>query len=156
MVFALSLCAVAHADNSAKAVFEEMKKLAGTWTGVEAGQTYKVVYRVTGGGSALVETQFPGSEHEMVTVYHMDGKQLMMTHYCAAGNQPTMRYVPGRTPNSFDFKFVRGTNMTLKDMYMHSVNIRIAGKDKLVEKWSNYNNGKPMASMTFELSRAKE
>ena len=50
-----------------------------------------VVYKLTGAGSALVETQFPGTGHEMVSVYHLDGDDLRMTHYCAAGNQPRVK-----------------------------------------------------------------
>jgi hypothetical protein len=36
------------------------------------------------------EIMFPGSEHEMTNVYHLDGNELVVTHYCAAGNQPRM------------------------------------------------------------------
>ena len=48
-------------------------------------------YAVTAAGSAVVETVFPGTEHEMVTVYHADGSDLVLTHYCMEGNQPRMR-----------------------------------------------------------------
>ena len=41
-----------------------------------------VTYKVTSGGSAVVETIGPGTEHEMVTVIHPDGDDLMLTHYC--------------------------------------------------------------------------
>ena len=46
--------------------------------------------RTTGGGSAVTETLFPGTAHEMMSVYHMDGDDLVLTHYCAGGNQPRM------------------------------------------------------------------
>ena len=48
-------------------------------------------YRVTAAGSAVMEVLFPGTDHEMVTVYHQDGDDLILTHYCAAGNQPRMK-----------------------------------------------------------------
>ena len=42
----------------------------------------------------------PWLEYEMScldhAVYHMDGPDLVMTHYCAAGNQPTMKFKPGK------------------------------------------------------------
>jgi hypothetical protein len=47
------------------------------------GMPVRVEYRVTGAGSAVVETLFPGTPHEMVTVYHARKGVLCMTHYCA-------------------------------------------------------------------------
>ena len=52
------------------------------------------VFKLTGGGSAVQETIFPGAAHEMVSVYHADGKDVVMTHYCALGNQPKMKLDP--------------------------------------------------------------
>src|SRR6202011_3667294 len=74
---------------------ERMKKLAGTW--VEADKdgkpTDKVVsvIKVTAAGSAVQETLFPGQPQEMVSVYHLDKGDLVMTHYCALGNHPRMK-----------------------------------------------------------------
>ncbi len=34
---------------------------------------------------------YPGMEHEMTNMYTLDGNTLVMTHYCAGGNQPRMR-----------------------------------------------------------------
>ena len=77
---------------------ERLKKLAGTW--VEADKdgkpTDKVVsvVKVTAGGSAVHETLFPGQPMEMVSVYHLDRADLVMTHYCVLGNQPRMKADP--------------------------------------------------------------
>src|SRR3954468_12502941 len=81
---------------------EKLKKLAGTW--VEADKdgkpTDKVVsvVKVTAGGSAVQETLFPGEPMEMVSVYHLDKGDLVMTHYCVLGNQPRMKAEPGPEP----------------------------------------------------------
>jgi len=32
-----------------------------------------------------------GKPVEMTTLYYLDGDQVKLTHYCMAGNQPTMR-----------------------------------------------------------------
>lgn len=58
-----------------KAAFERLKSFAGGWESNEPG--LKVVYKTTGAGSALVETPLPGSDHEMVSVYHLDGEDLV-------------------------------------------------------------------------------
>ena len=54
--------------------FERMKQLVGVWEGTsdmgKEGEKVRVEYRLTAGGSALVETLFPGSAEEMVSVYH--------------------------------------------------------------------------------------
>lgn len=48
-------------------------------------------YRVTAGGTAIEERLMAGSPAEMLTVYHMDGADLVATHYCLLGNQPHYR-----------------------------------------------------------------
>jgi len=51
------------------------------------------------------------TDHEMTNVYHMDGPTLVMTHYCAAGNQPRLRAASG-TSGTIDFKTDSVTNWT--------------------------------------------
>jgi hypothetical protein len=78
-----------------KAAFERLKTLAGTWQGQAghgpADQAATVTYRVASGGSVVEETLFPGTPHEMISMYHLVDGQLVMTHYCAMANQPRMR-----------------------------------------------------------------
>src|SRR5687768_4823343 len=77
-----------------KAAFARMKTLAGPWEGNISkpdGPPGAVRYELTAGGSAVKETQFPGTAHEMLTVYHLEGNDLVLTHYCATGNQPRMK-----------------------------------------------------------------
>ena len=47
-----------------------------------------MVYGVTAAGTAVMEALFPETDHEMLTVYHLEGNDLVLTHYCAMGNQP--------------------------------------------------------------------
>src|SRR5438105_1544223 len=65
---------------------ERIKKLAGTWVMADKDgkptDTVVSVIKVTAGGSAVQETIFPGQPQEMVSVYHTDGPDLVMTHYC--------------------------------------------------------------------------
>lgn len=77
---------------------ERLKTLAGTWVEADADgkPTDKVVsvFKVTAAGSAVEETIFPGQPQEMVSIYHRDGADLLLTHYCALGNQPRMKADP--------------------------------------------------------------
>src|ERR1700733_13839310 len=94
---------------------EKMKKLAGTWVtadkdGKPTDQVASII-KVTAGGSAVHETIFPGQPHEMVSVYTVDGQDLIMTHYCVLGNQPRMKADPNSSANQVVFQFAGGGNL---------------------------------------------
>ncbi len=145
---------------SGAAALEKLKALAGEWVEVEPklGPAGHVAdsYRVTGAGSAVVSTLAPGTPHEMVSVYHRDGSDLVMTHYCAAQNQPRMRAksVPG---NVIAMDFDGGTNVDpAKDVHIHAVKIELLGPDEIRETWTGWKGGKPEeAPLVLHLKRKK-
>ena len=133
---------------SAHPGLERLKKLAGTW--VEADKdgkpTDKVVsvIKVIGAGSTVHETLFPGQPMEMVSVYHLDKGDLVMTHYCVLGNQPRMRAVPGPKPNQIKWVFTGGTNLDpSKDAHMHGGTLTILDDDHIEFAGEAWENGKP-------------
>lgn len=66
--------------------------LPGTWTATtEHGTTITESFRLVSSGSALVETFDVGGTHETLSVYYRDRGSLLLTHYCAQGNQPRLR-----------------------------------------------------------------
>ena len=75
-----------------------MKKLAehGATADKDGKPTDQVgsIIKVTAGGSVVHETLFPGQPQEMVSVYTVNGPDLIMTHYCVLGNQPRMKADP--------------------------------------------------------------
>src|SRR2546421_9895375 len=87
------------------ACFARLKKLAGDWYQKDpAGKEPLVLrYRPISGGTALEETIMPGTE-EMVSIYHMDGDSLVMTHYCLLGNQPHLKAIAASTPSRIEFE----------------------------------------------------
>lgn len=113
-------------------------------------------FKVTSGGHTVVETEAPGTDHEMVTIIHPDGNDLVLTHYCHLGNQPQMR-----APNRLDgkqvaFKFVRATNLkSEKDMHMRTVTYTFVDDDTLKAEWTLFNEGKAAGTAAFELKRKK-
>ena len=134
--------------------------LAGEWVGKgthgDLVHDARVSYKVTSGGSVVVETIDPGGDHEMVTVIHPDGDALLLTHYCMIGNQPHMKATPKSGDNKVAFDFVKATNMKSdKDMHMHSVTFTFVDKDTLKTEWTNYNEGKEAGKAVFELKRKK-
>ena len=137
-----------------------LKALAGTWSGKashRAGDAAdaKVEWSVTGGGTAVVERLFPGTPHEMMTVYVVDGRDLVLTHYCAAGNQPTMKARPEGGTDLIVFDFVSGGNMRPTDAHMHAAVITFLPDGGLRTDWSSFKNGGVSDTVTFELRRER-
>jgi hypothetical protein len=127
---------------------ERLKKLAGTWVavGADGKPTDQVVsvIKVTAGGSAVLETLFPGQPQEMVSVYYCDGDDLVMTHYCMLGNQPHMKADPNSPPNQICFKFAGGSNLdAAKDKHMHEGTLTFIDEDHREFSGVCWEGGKP-------------
>jgi len=140
--------------------FEQMKSLAGSWkgTGLMHGEEVPVdvIYETTAGGSVVIETLFPGTPHEMVSIYYEDNGKLIMKHFCMLKNQPELALIKS-SDNGLEFDFIRGTNMDAsKDQHMHSLNISLKDSDNMVQEWTPYQDGKAMkGTTTLQLSRAQ-
>jgi hypothetical protein len=146
MVWALALPARGDEPKpkmEAKEAFAKLKSLEGEWL-AEGDMPAGINFRVIAAGSAVVEELFPGTDHAMVSVYHMDGDAVTMTHYCSQGNQPRMKLnLDSSTPELFVFDFDGGTNLdAAKDMHMHEQKYTLKN-GSLETKWQAYLNGKP-------------
>jgi hypothetical protein len=145
----------------AAAAFEQLKKLAGEWQEAapkdEASKGMTVlVYKVVGGGKSVVETCFPGTEMEMVSVYHQDGNELLVTHYCCAGNQPRLKAVAGADKGEVAFDLVGGSNFDpAKDLHMHSFRIRVIDTDHMHQECDIYVDGKCRDKHSLDVVRKK-
>ena len=97
---------------SAVATFGQLKSLVGEWRGRwEPGSlSTRVTYSLTGNGSVLIKTYRIGDETTMATLYHLDGDELMLTHYCSAGNQPRMKATRLDADGRIVFDFLDITN----------------------------------------------
>jgi hypothetical protein len=127
---------------------ERLKKLAGTW--VEADKNGKPtdkifsVIKVTAAGSAVQETIFPDQPMEMVSIYHLDKGDLVMTHYCALGNQPKVKADLNSPANQIKWVFAGGTNFDpAKDMHMHGGTLTFIDDDHIQFEGEAWENGKP-------------
>jgi hypothetical protein len=147
--FALAAPSAAAGKPTSASPADRFKALAGDWVAAEDGEMVKkgdlvTRYAVTAAGSAVVETVFPGSPHEMVTVYHADGPDLVLTHYCMEGNQPRMR-ARSATGSRLDFVFDGGTNIDpKKDRHMNSASLEFLGPDEIRTVWTEIEAGKPV------------
>lgn len=123
---------------------ESLKRLAGEWTGAGPdGKPAVTRFRVSAAGSIVHETLFPDTDHEMITIYHMDGKDLVLTHYCALGNQPRLKCDDPSDAKKISFKSVGGTNMKMDDMHMGRAVITFVDPDHFEAQWCACSGGKP-------------
>lgn len=142
------------AADTAAARFEKLKALAGDWTMSGGDGSVAASYHVTASGSAVVETLFPGTPHEMVTVYTIDKGDVVLTHYCDVGNQPHMEAVRGGDANAIAFKFDGGGNMkSPNDGHMHEATFAFKDADHITSTWQFYKDGKPGEKADFNLVR---
>jgi hypothetical protein len=131
----------------ATAPLDRFKALAGEWVAAEDNEMVKKGelvsrYVVSAGGTAVVETVFPGSPHEMVTVYYVDGSDLALTHYCMEGNQPRMRAKKADGAR-VDFAFEGGANIDpARTRHMNSAWVEFVGADEIRNQWTEIADGK--------------
>jgi hypothetical protein len=141
---------------TALAAFERIKKLEGTWQAKSTkGWEERQQFHLIANGTAVSSQSVPVPSADapkadtapnapMLTVFHMDGDHLLLTHYCEAGNQPRMIAAAiedaGRTVR---FTFLDATNMASRRTgHMHAVVIRFVDDSHFDEQWSWYENGK--------------
>ena len=146
--------AVAGADD----VMAKLLALEGEWTMLDENGTdtgvVGTVFKPTANGSALSEVMMPGGDHEMLNVYHADGDRVLMTHYCAAGNQPRLEIVPAGE-DRLELRFDSITNLAREGAnHMHQAEFHIRGPDRLTTYWYSMQDGKLSAEPTvIDLAR---
>ncbi len=144
------------------AAFERIKALRGEWEVTRGPDEHgahggTVTYKVTAGGSAVLETLFGGTQHEMVTLYYLEGKDLALTHYCMLQNRPHMRAEPRSSPDKIVFKCLEGENAEIAaEDHMHQATFTFVDADHMKTEWVLYKGGKPDSTHSFELARKKK
>jgi len=140
------------AQSDAQKSFDKLKSLVGSWEGKGAnGQPVQVAYRVTSGGSALMSEIM--SEDSMVSMFHLDGDRLLLTHYCGAGNQPRMKATTSPDGKSIAFEFVDATNLASPSAgHMHQAVFTSIDTDHRTEDWVWVQDGKETRER-FDLHR---
>ncbi|MFT4540053.1 MAG: hypothetical protein ACI841_002727 [Planctomycetota bacterium] len=127
--------------------FDKLKALAGTWVMLDedGNPTDEVMstIKVTTGGSAVLDTEFPDTEKEMLTVFTMNKGQLELHHYCILGNAPVM--IANADSGSDELIFdCNGEGPSLdcaKDKHMHNGHYHFHGKDRMSNTWNMIENG---------------
>lgn len=99
----------------AEAAYARLLTLAGRWESVSAkGTVIRLTFEPIARASALVERYEAGSTVTQ-TVYHLDGERLLLTHYCAQGNQSRLVATLGVAGGTIPFTFLDVTNLSGAD-----------------------------------------
>jgi len=101
--------------------------LPGRWhASVGGDKVVHVTYRMISNDSALLETFVTPSGKETATVYHLDGRGVMLTHYCAQGNQARLRATDA-SASRISFAFADATNVRPEQDVMHDLVLELGG-----------------------------
>lgn len=137
--------------------FERLKRLEGDWIALagegDAPAGTRVSYRVTSGGTALVETVFCGTPHEMATVYYLDNGALALVHYCL-GNQPRMLALESEDADVVRFEFAGGANIGSATSHMHAAELRFTSDARLDTRWTQWKDGRAAGDVRLALVRS--
>lgn len=126
------------------AAFEKLKTLVGEWEARDGvsygGKPIRISYKMVSHGTGVMETytQVGSDIIEMVTVYHLDGDKLVLTHFCAVNNQVRLRAEPvAEGAKELRFSFVDASNLSVsnKEVMNHLV-ITFQDRDRFTQAWT--------------------
>ena len=153
LIAALTLAASAFGQTDAQKGFAALKSLPGTWEGETRMGPSQITFKVTAGGSAVM-SEILNEKENMVTMFNLDGpSRLMMTHYCAAGNEPRMQASVSPDGKIITFNFVDGMNLASPDTpHMQKLVLTLVDENHHTEEWTFVDHGKEHKEL-FDLHR---
>jgi len=154
LLFVAMFAAAAAAQTDAQKAFGNLKNMSGTWIyKAPDGKSTDVNFRTVSGGSAVMSEILVPNE-DMISMIHLDGpNRLLLTHYCAAGNQPRMAATFSQNGKLITFNFVDVTNLDTPDAsHMTRVVFNLLDENHHTEEWTFVDHGKEMKEM-FDLHR---
>lgn len=122
------------------AALAQLRGLAGEWEGSfewtgarSAAGKVSATYAQTGNGSAVIENLAMDGVPAMTSVYHLNGAELRLTHYCAAQNQPRLKASEIDVAKGIlNFEFVDATNLPSPDApHVYGLEMRMLSADHM-------------------------
>jgi hypothetical protein len=127
----------------AAAAFSRLKTLVGEWEAETQMGKVHVSYELVAGGTSLLERESGDKMPVMLTLFHVDGDRLLLTHYCMAGNQPRMQAKRfDASAGDLEFQFLDATNLTPGAGHMHNARFHFVDSRHFQAEWQFYENGK--------------
>ena len=147
--------------NDVQGAFQKLQTLVGEWEGTASdGRKAETTFRLVANGSVLMEEfRFIAEDgdhaSEMITMYHVDGDRLVLTHYCVAKNQPRMVATwSSEDASRFTFSFLDATNLeSPNEGHMHHAELELVGQDHFKTAWTFTKDGEVAFNEPFEFTR---
>ncbi len=155
-LLAFFIAGASGAGEGGNPAWDKMKSLVGNWAGDSPEGKVQISYKLVSSGHALVESIREPDGSDMVSIYHLDGSRLVMTHYCSADNQPRLK-ADGLSGEGkkIAFAYLDATNLASPEaMHMVRLVVTFADADHLTEEWTARENGKENTA-AIRLTRQK-
>ncbi|MEO8432995.1 MAG: hypothetical protein ABI592_15935 [Acidobacteriota bacterium] len=120
---------------TAAAALERLKGLAGCWEvrlGRMDGRRASLRYRIAGGGRIVLEELFPGTSRERITLYMLDGDELLAARYPGGAGRPTRLRLDAARSSSRELVFA---SARLRLAGSAAARIRFAGHGSFESEW---------------------
>jgi hypothetical protein len=143
------------AQSDAQKVLERLKSMVGTWQGKSStGESYEVTYTLVAGGASVM-TQMHMLDDDMMSMYYVNGDDLLMTHFCPTKNQPRMKATISPDLNTVSFDFMDATNMKGPNAgHMHRAVFMFSDPEHYTEEWTWKQQDKSN-TIRYEMQRKK-
>lgn len=147
----IGMASLLEAQTKASAAFDKLRALTGNWEGSfvwsgarNASGKMDAQYYTTGNGSALVENLATDGIPAMTSVYHLDGADLRLTHFCATQNQPRLKATTIDADGSqIAFSLVDITNLRSPTTgHVHGLEVRLLEPGHITLKFRFVGDGK--------------
>jgi hypothetical protein len=146
------MTASAFSQTDAQKAFTTIKTLPGTWAADTRMGPVQVTFKVTAGGSAVM-SEILGKE-DMISMFNLDGPgRLLLTHYCAVGNEPRMEASLSSDGKVITFTYVDAANLATPDAaHMQKMILTLIDDNHHTEEWTLVDHGKEHKEV-FDLHR---
>ena len=154
---AIFLLAFAFSPVFATTQFDQLKALAGDWVAkLPDGTTMNLTYTSISGGTAVMEVLNLPNGTDMRSIYHQNGDNIMMTHYCESGTQPRLQSNSSTDSTALALSFVDVTNVPVpeKSAYLYKVVFHFKDNDSFSQDVTWMVQGKE-STQTWNLQRKK-
>jgi|TARA_B110000114_G_C14796822_1_gene279107 hypothetical protein len=140
LLILVSILVKADGNAGAAEIFDKMKLLEGIWEKEGATNSkFTISFELTANDTVLVETwNYEGKKHSL-TIYHLDGKDLIATHYCPQGNQPRLKLKGKSTKSNISFEYFDATNLeSIENSHQHSLSIILSDPLNRIQRKESY------------------
>lgn len=130
----------------AKAAFESLKALSGSWHGVIMNIPIDATIRPASSGTAIIaEWNTPkGPPQQEITMFYVEDGKLMATHYCDAGNRPRFQGKLLADAKTVDFDFLDVNGSTKGGLVKHMTFTNVDANTHLIMFTFVMPNGKAL------------